>query len=1671
VQDIVSISPQLAGSVDLQNQLKDSILATSTATGMSATDVTRGIYYAISAGKSLADAQIIVNDAARAGVAGMANTTDSTRLLTGVMNAYSLGTDQAGATTDKLFTIVKNGALRFSDLNSDLGKTTSASALAGVSINEVGGALDALTNKGNASAAANVQIQSLIAAISTKPSKTMQAEIGALGFDSGDQMIKKLGFEGALKELYDSAGGSSLALGKLFLNKNAIKGIGGLLGGQDEGSLWTKDSAALGNSAGATDEALAAQEQATSFHVNVMKAKFNELAIALGDGLRPAVSAVADVMGTLFSAFASIPAPILHIIGLVAGVASAFAVLVGGGALLETLFAGPLGAALGGVASSMIGLLLPIAAIAAGLFLLYEAFNHNLFGIKDAVVNAFNAISSAVSNGIKTYQDMISFGFNPFEAALFAIGAALDSIGLGGIGGFFTRMAQSLGDAINTFNAFRALGADPFMATMKGIASFFDSMGMAGMSGFFNDLANRDWGQALRDIASGALILLGALGNLALDLGGWVIHVGVPTVLGWLADLARDAWGALKAAAGFTGDVVADIASWTINVAAPGLIGWISEIAGDFWGWFKGKIGITDGGGDGTGMGTVQSMSFGGWVIDVLAPTLGGWVLEIAGNFWGWLKGKLGMTDGGGDGTGMGAVQTMSFGGWTMDVLAPIPGKIFDAATWLYNQIKTFSIGLFNVVVNVWSWGVGTIVPIATWLYGVVKDFSIGLFGIVVNVWGWGVGSIIPLATWLYGIVKDFSIGLFGVVVNVWGWGAGVIPNVASWLYGIVKDFSLGFFGTVVNIWGWAVGNIKDLGAWLLDQEKGVSLSLSTTLVSVANWGVGTIKDLAAWLLDQEKGVSLSLSTTLVSVSNWAPGAIKDLGAWLYGLLRATVVDLVSVMVNIANWTQGAWKDLGAWFVTRLQGFTADLTSVMVNIANWTQGAWKDLGTWLYGIVRDVKVFLVSVGVDISAWAQNLNWPDMGTWIKGELTKAGKIAVDVWDLINISTTVPDGTTANWTASGQTIGTAIATAVGHGIKAIFGFLTGGAPAHGGSGAGSSGDDISTAIDGFIKGFFTGAIQAAGTAIADYIEAIPAKMTSDFHKSVADNKSQIQTAFKLVTTIFDQIPDVDSTIKTAIDGFFGKVWTSVSTAFSSAWSSFTSKLNGLFSGGGSGLVANETGSNAFVGGGGNNGIWDGLIKALTPDLHISMPSLPGWLTDGTLLSPIKSLITTLGTTAKDLQTAWDALQKVINKVSGTGSGDASKTTWATGPVGGAGNRPSSLLSSPGGGFGAGGGFSDIPGVPPGGMFGGGGGGSSFSLPAPDTTAFLAAIATAKSAAMSLVATPFIAKFTADVSNAAFQFTQVMTWGGIWARTPFIGKFSGDVSNAARQFTQVMSWGTIWSTTAFIGKFLGDVANAAVQFTQVMTWGTIWGASSWTGKFLGDVSNAARQFTQVMTWGAIWGAFSSTGRFLGDVSNAAMQFTQVMTWGGIWGASSFTGKFDGDTSDAAKKYTDAFTWGDAWNAAVFTASFAIDTSGLIAASNTADAVAAHIAAIMPHSPAREGPLSQPITFDYIGDNFASMAGRLKQLASDSAGYIGSARGKGRLENATVISAINGAGRGMVTASPSGNRSGDTNLTLTVNFNGAQPDAQIVEKIKTAAVDAMAMALGHARAMQVGM
>jgi hypothetical protein len=111
-----------------------------------------------------------------------------------------------------------------------------------------------------------------------------------------------------------------------------------------------------------------------------------------------------------------------------------------------------------------------------------------------------------------------------------------------------------------------------------------------------------------------------------------------------------------------------------------------------------------------------------------------------------------------------------------------------------------------------------------------------------------------------------------------------------------------------------------------------------------------------------------------------------------------------------------------------------------------------------------------------------------------------------------------------------------------------------------------------------------------------------------------------------------------------------------------------------------------------------------------------------------------------------------------------------------------------------------------------------------------------------------------------------------------------------------------------------------------------------------------------------------------------------------GRAWDQQNYWGDFSLNVDAVMIAAGAAFDIGRAWDGKVFTASFSVDTSGITAAVEVARQAAADIAAVMPHSPAKEGPLKEPITFDYIGENFGSVADDIRysadRLTSDVAG-----------------------------------------------------------------------------------
>lgn len=187
---------------------------------------------------------------------------------------------------------------------------------------------------------------------------------------------------------------------------------------------------------------------------------------------------------------------------------------------------------------------------------------------------------------------------------------------------------------------------------------------------------------------------------------------------------------------------------------------------------------------------------------------------------------------------------------------------------------------------------------------------------------------------------------------------------------------------------------------------------------------------------------------------------------------------------------------------------------------------------------------------------------------------------------------------------------------------------------------------------------------------------------------------------------------------------------------------------------------------------------------------------------------------------------------------------------------------------------------------------------------------------------------------------------------------------------------------------GSTFGDVGSAIAAGVKNLGAGP-----SATATFKADDGDVAIKFTDVMTWGGIWAKAVFTGSFDGDNSRAGKQYAGALSYGQAWQGTSFTGFFDGDNSSVGDQWKGAVSYGADWAGRVFTASFSIDTTGIANAVTAVDAAVAHIASVLPHSPAEKGPLSRPISFAYIADNLAGVSTRLRGLANDSAASLANA------------------------------------------------------------------------------
>lgn len=282
-------------------EFRDAILSYASSSTAPLEEITQSIYNAISAGVDYADSIDAVTQAEKLSVAGKATLDESLTVLVSSLNAYGLGMDQAERFSDSLFTTVKQGQTTLPELGASLANVTGLAATAGVDFEELLSAIAALTSAGTPTSQAVTQIQGAIAAI-IDPTEKAAAEAKRLEIEFNASRLQAVGLTGVLGDVQRATGGNVEEIARLFGRVDALNGVLTLTGlGADQ---FADNLRAMGNSAGAVDQAFAIMVKSITLSAQGVQNALTSLFIAIGTPLLDEFGATADAIARIFATLA-----------------------------------------------------------------------------------------------------------------------------------------------------------------------------------------------------------------------------------------------------------------------------------------------------------------------------------------------------------------------------------------------------------------------------------------------------------------------------------------------------------------------------------------------------------------------------------------------------------------------------------------------------------------------------------------------------------------------------------------------------------------------------------------------------------------------------------------------------------------------------------------------------------------------------------------------------------------------------------------------------------------------------------------------------------------------------------------------------------------------------------------------------------------------------------------------------------------------------------------------------------------------------------------------------------------------------------------------------------------------------------------------------------------------
>ena len=390
--------------------------------GKSAGELGDAMFFITSAGLKGKDAMDALEMSTKASVAGLGDTKVVADVVTSAMANYGKTGLTAADATDILTATVREGKLETEDLAGSMSRSLGIAANLGISMNEVGATLAAMSRKGTDAAEGVTQLRAIMTGL-MKPTKQGAEAMSKVGLSYSEvrKQIREKGFLSALVTLTDALGEDAEAQTAVFQNVRALAGVMSILGGD------TSQTAAIfermTDNTGDGNKAFEAMAQTSAFRLQKALAQLKETLIQFGQFLAPVISRVAAFGGAVLSALNSLPGPLRTVLSSFVLLAAAAGPLLVVGGKLAANFATLGGAAAGagrglwtmftmiGMGSGPLGML--TVGVAAGIAALF----------------AFRDTTSSAQRGLEAYGKMLQTAKTAQDASTAASKNAGSAIG------------------------------------------------------------------------------------------------------------------------------------------------------------------------------------------------------------------------------------------------------------------------------------------------------------------------------------------------------------------------------------------------------------------------------------------------------------------------------------------------------------------------------------------------------------------------------------------------------------------------------------------------------------------------------------------------------------------------------------------------------------------------------------------------------------------------------------------------------------------------------------------------------------------------------------------------------------------------------------------------------------------------------------------------------------------------------------------------------------------------------------------------------------------------------------------------------------------------------------------------------------------------------------------